>query len=75
MANYLASIFGTEQDKVRDYPITIYSFQLTDMTPGELLLLLQNRRVQTRRSLLTKACQTLLQPDDSSPEPVSEPGI
>lgn len=48
MANYLASIFGTEQDKVCDFLVALYSIGLTDITTGQLLFLLQNWRVQTR---------------------------
>ena len=45
MANYLASIFGTEQDKVR-LTILVPIPQLT--FPGQLLFLLQNRRLPPR---------------------------
>ena len=75
MANYLASIFGTEQDKVRETPIRCP--QALKLTPsaGQLLLLLQNRRLPPWRSLFTKTCQALLLANHPSPEPIPEPRL
>jgi hypothetical protein len=42
---------------------------------GQLLLLLQNRRLPSRRPLLAQTRQALVQPDHPAPEPVPEPGV
>lgn len=73
MANYLASIFGTEQDKVSTPPINLPT-ELTP-SPGQLLLLLQNRRLPARRPLLTQTCQTVLLADDSPAQPLPKSGL
>lgn len=80
MANFLASIFGTELDKVNcsfyfvgslanASPVAI--FQVTDsMRPH-----IENRRLPSRRSLLAKARQAFLQPDYPYAQPLPEPGL
>lgn len=74
MANYLASIFGTEQDKVSSRVPSTAVLMLT-LKPGQLLVLLQDRRVPPRRPLFTQTCQALLLSNHPSPEPVSEPRV
>lgn len=76
MANYLASIFGTEQDKVRwRRDQRVFEALLTFKPPGQLLVLLQDWRMQTRRSLLEKTCKALVLADDPAAEPISEPSV
>ncbi|KAL8786364.1 MAG: hypothetical protein Q9213_002861, partial [Squamulea squamosa] len=79
MANYLASIFGTEQDKVILHPPSPSKLAPTNKNSppntGQLLLLLQNRRLPTRRPLFAQTRQTLLQPDDPPAQPVPKPGL
>lgn len=72
MANYLASIFGTEQDKVNCSFVSCspqpHSHTLRRQLTGNTVL--QNRRLQTRRSLLAKTRQTLLLTNNPPPEPL-----
>jgi hypothetical protein len=42
---------------------------------GQLLLLLQDWRLPSRRPLLAQTRQAVVQPDDPAPEPVPEPGL
>ena len=78
MANYLASIFGTEQDKVPTSPAPVLLLPHTSLTKnktGQLLLLLQNRRLPPRRSLFTQARQTLLLANHPPTQPVPKPSL
>lgn len=77
MANYLASIFGTEQDKVRIlHHLDTRARLFTDSSiTGQLLLLLQNRRMPSRRPLLAQTCQALILANHPPPQLVPEPGI
>lgn len=74
MANYLASIFGTEQDKVSPLLSLNRARKLT-LSAGQLLLLLQNRRLSTWRPLFAQTRETFLQPDRPPAEPVPKSSI
>lgn len=76
MANYLASIFGTEQDKVcNSLPPTLSKNFSNNIFPGQLLLLLQNRCLPPRRPLFAQTRQTLLLANDPPPQPLPEPRL
>lgn len=79
MASYLASIFGTEQDKASYQLYPTYLLKKVYLTnsshTGQLLLLLQNRRLPPRRPLLTQTCQALLLANDPHAQPVPKPSL
>ena len=75
MANYLASIFGTEQDVS---PLSLPLVQIMILTvsaESQLFLLLQNWCLQARRSMLTKARQAIVLTNHSSTQPLPEPSL
>lgn len=74
MANYLASIFGTEQDKVRKNALDFGDPKLTSFA-GQLFLLLQNWRLPPWRPLLSKTRQAVLFTNHPPPEPLPKPGL
>lgn len=82
MANYLASIFGTEQDKVRHISTLSRSLHSLDsettnqsIHPGQLLLLLQDWRMPPRRPLFAQTRQAFLLPNHPPTKPLPEPGL
>lgn len=80
MANFLASIFGTELDKVNcsfyfvSTPLRAFA-QLDSQSDSQLTSRSENRRLPPWRPLLAQARQALVQPDRPHAQPVSESGV
>lgn len=81
MANFLASIFGTELDKVNCsfYFVSPTPKRVSVATPHQITdsmrAHLENWCLSSRRSLLAKACQAFLQSDHSYAQPLPEPCV